>query len=254
MSRWIGWIVIGGLVVVGVVVGWPVISRHLAVSRKRSRCAELEQQLILIRTQGGDVAQAAQIEQLLIQCASDLAAMGEDVDPLSVSLTRCTAAAEQINQEWAHYRSTSYDDPVKRNNTRTAILRIGEEMARCYRDSIDAATTAEQLVSLRGPLNKALADATARYNCYRRDSPGCGRFGVNEDHGNDKAAAERERVIEPLRAALAALDEKLRRLDAQAAAKATEGERRVTAASPGHEGEAPTGVEAATATVVGSRS
>ena len=40
--------------------------------------------------------------------------------------------------------------------------------------------------------------AVLRKLCYLYDQPGCGRFALNEDHGNDKAAQEQTRVIGPL--------------------------------------------------------
>jgi hypothetical protein len=46
----------------------------------------------------------------------------------------------------------------------------------------------------------ALADAVTRELCYLHDQEGCGRFGVNEDHGNDKAAQERTATVAPLTA------------------------------------------------------
>jgi hypothetical protein len=44
----------------------------------------------------------------------------------------------------------------------------------------------------------AIDAAIQRKICYLYDQSGCGRFGVNEDHGNDKAAQEQARVIAPL--------------------------------------------------------
>jgi hypothetical protein len=44
----------------------------------------------------------------------------------------------------------------------------------------------------------ALNNAVTRKLCYLSDQPGCGRFALNEDHGNDKAAHEQSRVINPL--------------------------------------------------------
>jgi len=44
----------------------------------------------------------------------------------------------------------------------------------------------------------ALDAAIQRKICYLYDQAGCGRFGVNEDHGNDKALQEQIRVIAPL--------------------------------------------------------
>lgn len=44
----------------------------------------------------------------------------------------------------------------------------------------------------------ALESAVTRRLCYLYDQSGCGRFGMNEAHGNDKAADEERRVIRPL--------------------------------------------------------
>jgi hypothetical protein len=44
----------------------------------------------------------------------------------------------------------------------------------------------------------ALNAAVDRKMCYLHDAPGCGRSGVSEDHGFDKASQEQARVIAPL--------------------------------------------------------
>ncbi|HEY5656648.1 MAG TPA: hypothetical protein VIY27_02555 [Myxococcota bacterium] len=51
-----------------------------------------------------------------------------------------------------------------------------------------------------GVAQSALDAAVVRELCYLHDQPGCGRFGVNEDHGNDKAAQERRATVTPLTA------------------------------------------------------
>jgi pimeloyl-ACP methyl ester carboxylesterase len=43
-----------------------------------------------------------------------------------------------------------------------------------------------------------LGSASQRWLCYILDQPGCGRSGVSEDHGNDKAGQEYAAAIQPL--------------------------------------------------------
>lgn len=200
-------IAVGVLVlVVALVVVGPGLATSYARNKQLSECERLKAQLAALRVQGGDVTEAARLEQQIAACAQAAEAYGADIDLGSIRLGTCDAMYEQIEREFTHYRSTSYDDPVKRNNTRQTILRVGEELARCYQEAISQAESVATLDTIRRSILRSLASATARRDCYLYDQTGCGRFALNEDHGNDKARAEDERVIAPLNAALAALD------------------------------------------------
>ncbi len=197
------------------------------------------------------------------QIARALVARGDAMafEPLITAKLRvCKTMKDFIDGQFAHYRATSYIDPLKRNNTRGSILAAGAALAACLQGTIDTAAGAAKpaargvsgllgmggyvsdgpglgqfvmmtpmtvrLVSmpmiaarpaapapavvdlslLKRPIAtlaaSALGAAVQRKICYLHDASGCGRSGVSEDHGNDKAAQEQSRVIEPLVVAL----------------------------------------------------
>jgi hypothetical protein len=201
VPKWLPWV---GLAAVAVaVVAWvfPRLAKAYGVTQALSRCAELERQRAQLAVQGTDPVTLARLDSEIRACSQTAQSLGAEIDLGDVTLEACIAKLEQINQEWAHYRSTEYSDAVKRNNTRSAMLRFGEEAARCASGAVDDAESVAALDRIRSALSKGIGEAEARERCYLSDGTGCGRFGLNEDHGNDKARAERERVIEPLRAA-----------------------------------------------------
>lgn len=206
MSRiQIAGLIVGGIFIFGLVV-W--ITRTVTRSNALSRCEDLKRQRAALAVQGGDVVAIARLDAEIRQCAQSAQALGADVDLGGVTLDGCVAKAEQIEQEWAHYRSTEYTDAIKRNNTRGTMLRLGEEMARCFEQAVAEAETPESIERIRTALSRAIGKAEDRERCYRNDGSGCGRFGLNEAHGNDKASDEINRVITPLRAAHAAASRK----------------------------------------------
>lgn len=176
----------------------PELVRKWRLDQALARCAQLRAQLAAVRVQGGDPVAAQRIEDELNACARDVAALGGTVDAAGVQLLACDTAYEQQVQEFSHYRSTEYSDAVKRNNTRQTILRLGDDQVRCYNGAIAAATSPATLNIIRASILRTLEAAVDRRNCYLYDQRGCGRFGVNEPHGNDKAADEQQRIIDPL--------------------------------------------------------
>jgi hypothetical protein len=199
------------------------------------------------------------------QIARALVARGDAMafEPLITAKLRvCKTMKDFIDGQFAHYRATSYIDPLKRNNTRGSILAAGATLAACLQNALSTATGAAKppargvsgLLGLGGYVSdgpglgqlvmmmpvttgrslvptfqasiaarpappppvdlsllkrpiatlaaSALAAAVKRKICYLHDAPGCGRSGVSEAHGNDKAAEEQSRVIEPLVVAL----------------------------------------------------
>lgn len=195
-------IALGGLTLL-VVLAWlfPKLARAYGRDQAISRCAELKQQRAQLAVQGTDAVTLARLDSEIRACSQTAQSLGADLDLGEVSLEACLAKREQISQEWAHYRSTEYSDSLKRNNTRNNMLRIGEEMARCYDGAVDDSESVDALDKIRAALSNTIGEAEARERCYRDDGSGCGRFGLSEDHGNDKADQERNRVIAPLRAA-----------------------------------------------------
>jgi hypothetical protein len=195
-------LVVGGVGVLALL-AWlfPKLASAYGRNQALTRCAELTAQRAQLAVQGTDPVTIARLDSEIRACSQSAQALGAELDLGDVTLSACVSKGEQINQEWTHYKSTTYDDSVKRNNTRSSMLRIGEEMARCYQGAIADAESIVTLDKIRAALSHAIGESEARERCYVNDGAGCGRFGVSEDHGNDKGAQERERVIVPLRAA-----------------------------------------------------
>lgn len=186
------------VLVVAIVAFGPGLATAYARNQKLAECERLKAELASASAQGTDIVRMQDLQARIAACSQEAESYGADIDLGSVALTTCDAMAEKMEREFIHYRSTSYDDPVKRNNTRTAILRFGEELARCYSDAIAKAESTTTTTKIRKSMLRSIAAATARRDCYLYDQTGCGRFALNEDHGNDKAAAEDARVIGPL--------------------------------------------------------
>ena len=198
------------LALVGAAIIVPPLLKQRAENQLASTCRELEARLAGAALQGGNPKEIADIEAKLVACKKAATAAGiPDMDVGEAVLAGCVARGEQMSQEWAHYKSTTYSDAVKRNNTRNTILRLGEEMARCFSESIDDTTSVKGAESIRSELRKQIAYSVERRTCYVNDMSGCGRFALNEDHGNDKSAAERDRIENKLREQLVRVDAKV---------------------------------------------
>jgi hypothetical protein len=170
---------------------------------------------------------AVPLMNLYAQIARALVARGDSraFEPLVTAKLRvCSVLRNYIRGQFDHYKATDYIDPLKRNNTRQTMLATGAALATCLRDALATAKQAgggggtssktgtkttsrptsrpvditKMVRDVTGVVTLALNDAVERKLCYLSDQPGCGRSGLNEDHGNDKAAQEQERVINPL--------------------------------------------------------
>lgn len=213
MPRW-AIISIGVVAIVIVIaIGYPIYAEAKAKADTKAECDGLAREIAVSSVQGGDVTKVATLRAQLEECAARAKELGVPIDDSAIDLALCGAPIEQIAQEWAHYRSTSFDDPVKRENTRTTILRLGEETARCFGEAIEDATTPDQLKKLLRLLDEAIVQSGLRTSCYSRGDSGCSRTGVNEPHGYDKARDEQSRVSEPLKMRRSQLYEKLASLD-----------------------------------------
>lgn len=190
------------LLVVALVVVPPYL-REREKTQALSRCDELKAQRATMAGQGAEVTQLAILDTQIRLCYEAAGRVGANVDPSDrLDLGACSDRGQQIEREWTHYRSTSGEDAVKRNNTRQTILRLGEEMAACYRDVVPRATTAEQLEVLLASARRQYALSQERAACFRSGAAGCSRFGLNEDHGNDRALQEEQRIGGPLLAVI----------------------------------------------------
>jgi hypothetical protein len=212
-SKRLAIIVVGIIVLVAIVIGLgPRLFQAMARKNVTDRCSDLQARIAAARA-ANDMNLARTLESELRLCNADAIAMGVDIDLSDSTLSTCEATGEQIVLNWDHYRGTAWSDPVKRNNTRTSMLTLGNEMARCYARAVEETSTVAGAKRIKTSITKRIGEATERFNCYKNDGPGCGRFGLNEDHGNDKAQQENDRVIQPLRDALAACEIKIVRLE-----------------------------------------
>lgn len=207
----IGLVIIAVIVLVAVAAKvLPGVTQRNARADKIAECAGLQAELRGVRVQGGDATRAAQLEAAIAACIEQANALGANIDAGSVALLSADTGYEQIRQEYDHYRSTDYSDAVKRNNTRNTMLRLYDDVVTQYANATAASTTPEGLANIRASILRSLDAAIQQANCYVTDGPGCGRFGVNEPHGDDKYRDMEDRAIRPLAAAYHAADEKLR--------------------------------------------
>src|SRR5690606_11069133 len=139
-----------------------VVTRRDPKEGITATCAGLRAQIAAMRVQGGDLGQLAILEAQLMECTRTAERLGVDVDAAEVNEFQCDGIAQQMRQEWSHYRSTSYADPLKRENTRTAILRMGDDLARCFEESIAEAKTIEEVERICSKINRARDESEAR--------------------------------------------------------------------------------------------
>jgi hypothetical protein len=214
MDRRVIILVVVIVLVIVLAVSFPFIANAYTRSTALSECAELEAQLATLRTQGGDANTANQLQVRLEQCYGRARDAGATLDLGAVLVRDCATAQRQMQLEFTHYRSTTFDDPVKRNNTRSTILRLCEDVAGCFTRAVSKAESPEVLRDIKQIVVSTIADAVARRQCYQNDEPGCGRFALNEDHGNDKAAQETARCVAPLERVVETINAKISTLEA----------------------------------------
>src|SRR5690606_16960105 len=139
VPKWLPWV---GHATVAVAIAaylFPKLARSYGLTPALSRCAELQAQRAQRALHGTDPVTLARRDSEVRACSQTAQSLGAELDLGDVTLEACVAKLEQINQEWAHYRSTEYSDAVKRNNTRSAMLRFGEEAARCASGAVEDA-------------------------------------------------------------------------------------------------------------------
>lgn len=177
---------------------------------KMTQCAELQARLATLKAQTSPpMTQVRDLEGQLNTCLAEAREMGVTIEPWADALAAGDAAQAQTEASFTEYKGTDYSDALKRNNVRQAILNGGAVAATKYREAVEQASADAALHSIRASLARAIDASLTRRDCYDFDQSGCGRLGVNEDHGRDKANQERDRVLTPLLAAYAAVIQKL---------------------------------------------
>lgn len=222
---------IGIAIVAAIAIAAFYVGPSLAKNRALSRCADLKAQLAAASVAGGDPVRIASLQAQIRQCNQDAAALGATVDTALSDLQSCSANYEQIEQEWAHFRSTDYSDTLQRTNTMNTMLRLGEEGARCFSNAIESATTLPQLLALHDKILSEGAIQRAKQEALYHQLAGLDRFpGSTETDSGNKANNWLQRVVNPLWTALGVVDAKIATLDATNAKINTE--RSVLAANP----------------------
>lgn len=190
------------ILVVAVMVGGAILlpKALAAFSRQATlnECRRLQAELDAIRVQGGDQIRAIQIETQLRRCVSEANAQGLNIDPAEARLGSCETFGVLIATEWTHYKSTSMEDAIKRNNTRASILRAGEDMVACLRAVVTEATSLSTLDRAEAFVREQIFRSSERVMCFLNGAPGCSRYGLNEAHVSDKASDEMLRIGAPL--------------------------------------------------------
>lgn len=183
----------------------PPPSAQQQAAALAANCTALQEQLNALRSRPNpDSIQVARLVSQVAQCVQQAQAAGADVPAYLGQQTAGDQAYQQIENWFNEYKGTDYGDLLKRNNIRKNMLQSGAAMAQAYtaaakqipNDGAPASLAAAS--ALRSAIITALTSASNRRLCYWTDQPGCGRLGVNEDHGNDKAAQEQTQVIDPL--------------------------------------------------------
>jgi hypothetical protein len=146
-----------------------------------------------------DAAAIARLRAQIASCIAQVRASGGDVSNALSNMSDGDNAYQHIEDQFADYKRTSKDDPLKRNNIRQDILNVGQTMATSYTGAANAATDATGARAVRQSILRALDAATQRQLCYLYQlDPQCGRNGVNEDADEDKAGQEYARIVKPL--------------------------------------------------------
>lgn len=222
------WFILGAVLVIAAVVMYgPWLAEQWSKNRVITRCENLRAELDELRSSGnGSSQRAAQLQAELTACTQEAQRYGADASVAEVTLQTCDALSGAIETEWMAYKSTPWGDAVQRNNKRQNLLSTGRRLVQCLRQALAEAASEEALMSpegsaaiykaIRGAAVVALGNAQGRYNCYKNDGPGCGRYGLNEDHGNDKAIQENEATVVPLRDIIADVDGRIAALRAKA--------------------------------------
>lgn len=177
---------------------------------KAQECAALQASLVQLRSRPTPDAQEVQrLEQQVAACLAQARELGVPVDNAAAQQSTADMAYQTMVAKYGEYKATDYADALKRNNLRQEVLQSGASAATALKAAITAATSDDAVQLARLSAIRALDPAIQRRLCYLYDQPGCGRFGLNEDHGNDKAAQEQARVITPLIEAHTAAIQKL---------------------------------------------
>jgi hypothetical protein len=213
MTWWVV-VLLVALALVGLAIVFPKLAKAYSRGVAMDRCAELEAQLNAMGP-GTPAEQRTSIEAQLRACQESI----PDADLGELGVRRCALLEQGIVQEWANYKTVSYTDFSQREAKRGAILRGEADLVRCYRQTLDDATTTTSLRKLRTSIIRSLEESEVREHCWGDRAPGCDRINdASEPEGMAKVHQEWSTFRDPLRLLLPEVDAKIARLEAAAAA------------------------------------
>lgn len=143
----------------------------------KSECEAIEDRLMSARQQGADAAKLASLEADLFSCAERTGTLA----PWQVLVKTMRGKRQQMDAEFAHYRSTSWSDSAKRANTIGTIMRLGDEYVTAAREALREATgSREAHLQLLRELEAEGAASDERFVCHATI---CGNGDWDRAHG-----------------------------------------------------------------------
>lgn len=223
MSRNV-YIALGAVALVVVVVALVYyVGPTVAKNRTLARCSELKAQLAAQQRAGANAGVLSSLQQQIAQCTADANAQGANLDPSLETLHACQANFEAVAHEFSHLKSVGYDDPLQRTNTVNTLLDEGEAGARCIVGAVQTANTKETLTAIRKAIDNIGRETRAMQQAFYFRENGTDRYaGSWERSSDDKANAVKQRINDPLWAALQQVDARILALDASDASARAE--------------------------------
>lgn len=185
----------------------------------KSRCDQLKADIANAQHSGADANALASLQNQLQTCLAQAEQSGLNVNAALDSLAACQQNVRTIQASVSDLQSTSQIDPLKRTNIFNNIIHVGTDMVSCMQNVADSTTTKADLLKLRA----ALVDAGTKMRKLQNDFYGSSH-GVNtaldrgpgqigEPSGDDKAAAMKASIVDPLWGMLAHVDSRLHDMD-----------------------------------------
>lgn len=215
------WLKVVLVVVIVVVIGVAVYygGGFAARGALKARCDALKQQIADAQKSGADANALAAMQAQLQTCLASAQQAGLNVNAAQDSLASCQQNLVTIAASASDLASTSQIDPLKRTNIFNNIVHVGSDMVGCMQSVADAATTKEDLLAVHGAVLNAGTKMRKLQNDFYYSSHGTsngydrGPGQIGEPSGDDKAAALKTSVVDPLWGLLSHIDSRLHDID-----------------------------------------